>query len=283
MIDVRVLASGSSGNSVFVRCNDTRLLFDCGISTRRITKALQEIGEDPTELDALFLTHEHIDHINALPVLGRKHGNLNVFATKGTLKDTRRRLKIDLQGNVIAAGQPVRLRDFCITPFATSHDGFEPVGYRIEAEGCAMAVATDLGFAPRDVTDSLAGCRLIVLEANHNEEMLKNGPYPAFLKRRIASKRGHLSNRQTCELVRKIDSTNLEHIILAHLSEENNTPEQALSEVGAALNSLPKIELTVAARHQPGPLYRLDGEGRETEVIEDPAARQCHLPFAKTS
>jgi phosphoribosyl 1,2-cyclic phosphodiesterase len=252
---------------MFVKCGESHLLIDAGISCRRVTKALKEINEDVLRLDAVFITHEHDDHIKGLPILLKKNPRLKVYASVGTIKETSRRLGIDFAHEAIEAGEPLELNDLLVEPFELSHDANEPTGYCFIHEGFKMALATDLGTATKTVAKALSGCRMLILEANHDEEMLKNGPYPWFLKKRIASKHGHLSNRQTRELLRRIDTDNLRHLVLAHLSAQNNTPQAALDEIGPVVEGMKGVTLQAASRETPGELLCFDSLGRRVESV----------------
>lgn len=251
VIALQVLASGSSGNATFVRLDELRLLIDAGISYRRLTRSLAEVGEHPGKLDAVLVTHEHIDHVYALPMLRKRHPDLTIVATTGTCQNlvSRRGWSLDL--DTIASDQTLQLGDATVRAFATSHDVCDSVGYRIDWRGSSIGIATDLGHADPVVIEALSGCRLLVVEANHDPEMLQDGPYPAHLKRRIASRRGHLSNAQTRDLLSRVAGPELEHVVLAHLSEKNNASIFALNEVRTALREIPQVEITIAEQNQP--------------------------------
>lgn len=229
---VRVLASGSSGNATFVRLGETRILVDAGVSLSALESALDEIDESVDGLSAVLITHEHGDHVSGLGRLLKARPELPVLATSGTLRamkltgaDTRR----------IRAGKIRPWAGVDIIPFTVSHDAAEPVGVRFEAGDFALAIATDLGFWSDEVADALHGCPFIVVEANHDPEMLFRGPYPPFLKRRVSSRRGHLSNGQARSLLDRIVDPALECVVLAHLSETNNTSELAHRSVADVL------------------------------------------------
>lgn len=236
-LTLRLLASSSSGNAVFLRVGQTRLLFDVGISMRRITRALADIDESIEALDALVLTHEHSDHVKHLPRLRKLRPDLAVFATRGTIAEGGKYVADVGEYRPIRAGASFRIGQAELTPFRLNHDAAEPCGYRIDADGgYAVGLATDLGFWTDDVADVLAGCQTVVLEANYDPELLENGPYPAFLKRRISSSKGHLSNDQTAWLVDRIAGDHLEHVVLAHRSEKNNDESLARDTVARRLD-----------------------------------------------
>lgn len=249
---VRVIASGSSGNAVFVRLGDTRLLLDAGIPVPRIREGLADIGESLERLDAVLITHEHGDHIVGVPHLRPHIGDTPILCTDGTAAHLRRKAKV---GGIerVEAGVALQLGGLTITPFATSHDAAEPVGYRIEDATTAIALATDLGESSPGVVHALLDCQLILLEANYCVDMLRQGPYPWFLKRRISSRKGHLSNDQMRELLRRVAGPRLQHVLLCHLSEENNAPGVAFNLASQAVEAVGRsnIGLTVAERTAP--------------------------------
>jgi len=232
---LKVLASGSSGNSTYVEIAGVKLLVDAGISARRIMLGLSEIGVDVAELDAIFVTHEHIDHIRGLETLLARAPRALAFATRGTARACRNRLGGSLGLQVIQGGWSFGLGPVTVTPFEISHDSNEPVGFRFESSASAIGVVTDLGQTNSDVRHSLFDLQALVVESNHDLKMLKNGPYPARLKRRIASTRGHLSNQQTRKLIKDVMGPRLEAVVLAHLSEENNEQSIALESAKGAL------------------------------------------------
>lgn len=254
-IKIRILASGSKGNSAFVRVGDTRLLIDAGISCRRIVHGLRDIDESPEELDAVLVTHEHSDHVKGLRVFLNKYPETRVFSTRGTMEGCEDQFSTPTNWTPITAQQPFRVGAVTVDPFELLHDADEPTGFRLDAAGFSMGFATDLGYWTDEIAEHLLGCRVLVIEANHDPYMLRTGPYPAFLKRRIASSRGHLSNEQARALVSRIAHPELEWLVLAHLSEKNNAPELAIDEVSPAL---PTADTNViAAGKEPGQLIEL--------------------------
>jgi len=277
---VRVLASGSSGNATFVRIGDVRILIDCGISRRRIRAALAEIGEALDALDAVILTHEHNDHISGLPVVREDIPTAPIFCTRGTLRAVVKRHGIPATDfEVVEGGRSFDLSGIRISPFAVSHDAAEPVGYRIDTDSFAFALATDLGQADATVRHALMDCQVCILESNHCRRMLRDGPYPARLKRRIRSNRGHLSNDQARMLLRDVAGPRLEHVVLAHLSAENNAPIAALGAVAPAID-LDAVSIIAADRTTPGPLIELPvSEPHGRPAPPPPPARQMPLPF----
>ena len=231
---VCLLASGSKGNSVYVEAGDCRILVDAGLSARQILARLQEIGVDGTDLDGILISHEHIDHTRGAGVLARKL-KIPVVASASVWNECRDSFGATLSVE-FESGTPFSFKDLHIDPFPITHDACDPVGFLIEGDDGRIGVATDLGIVTRLVTDKLQGCRAVVLEANHDEEMLLNGPYPWHLKQRIRSRHGHLSNVQSVELLEEILHPQLEGVFLAHLSEVNNDPTLAYDAAWALLD-----------------------------------------------
>lgn len=219
---VCLLASGSKGNSLFVEADGTRLLVDAGLSAREIVRRLAVIGVEPPDLDGLFISHEHVDHVRGASVLARKY-RLPVYVSYPTHQEVRE----GIRGATVVefeSGYSFGFRDLLIDPFPITHDACDPVGFTIESGEGKVGVATDLGTATRLVADKLKGCRVLVLESNHDEEMLMGGPYPWHLKQRIKSRHGHLSNNDSAALLAEVTHPGLEGLFLAHLSEVNNDP-----------------------------------------------------------
>ena len=257
-----VLASGSSGNATFVRAGATRLLIDVGISCRRLSAALATLGESLEGLDAILLTHEHSDHVKGLDRLRHLCPSLPVYTTPRAAFCLRRKYGgLDLRAE-LSAHRPLRLGEAEITPLPISHDALDPLCFRVEHRGLVLAYATDLGVTTPGVEQALSGAHLIVLEANYCPAMLRRGPYPESLKRRVASSKGHLSNTQSRDLLAAVVGEHLEHVVLAHLSEKNNTPQRAREVVGAALAEL-DVTLHIADPKEPGPLISASGEPRD--------------------
>ncbi len=231
---VHVFASGSSGNCLLLEDRDNRILIDAGISKRRVTAALARLGCAREQIGGVLITHEHSDHICGLESLVRDL-DVPVLAPhtvaarlQGALPSLYDRIRVIPVGESFALGQ---LR---VTAFHTAHDTDESVGYRIEGEG-VYGHATDTGCVTEEMRDALRGADTVLLESNHDEEMLRFGPYPVYLKKRILSARGHLSNASCAAFARELAENGTRRIILAHLSRENNSPEKALAETGRAL------------------------------------------------
>jgi len=227
---VCLLASGSKGNAVFIEAGETRLLIDVGLSARETERRLGQICIEADSLDAILITHEHLDHVRGVGPMARRFGlplcihpeTFNALPRPGKLD---RIMEFDI-------GTAFTLRDLEVTPFPITHDARAPVGFVVNTTEGKISVATDLGIATRLVADYLKESRVLILESNHDEQMLQDGPYPWHLKQRIKSNQGHLSNTASAELLGGLMWDGLEAVFLAHLSEENNEPEMAYA--GAA-------------------------------------------------
>lgn len=220
------LASGSKGNCFFIEGESSALLIDAGLSARETLGRIAAAGLDAGRISAVLVTHEHGDHIRGLDVLVRQL-NIPVYATAGTLHDflhNRRTSDKTVDCRVCRHDEEFAIGDFSIEPFATSHDAAEPCGFVIRENGTRIGYCTDTGILTPTMLEKLRRCDGIVLESNHCPDMLTNGPYPEFLKRRIRSKHGHLSNPDAAAGLQAL-GTDLPQVILAHLSETNNTPE----------------------------------------------------------
>ena len=230
-MNVSVLASGSKGNAIFVELDGTRLLVDAGISATRVKRGLMEQGIDAAKLDGILVTHEHTDHVNGLPILSKWY-HLPIFTRRETIEHMPCREKIPLEC-FHPIEEDFRIGSVRIRPFSIPHDAAAPVGYRLEgSETCV--IATDLGFVTSSVQAALEDADIMVLEANHDPELLKQGSYPWPLKRRILSNRGHLANSDAAWALARLHRKP-RHVFLAHLSEENNRPELAKETVQSIL------------------------------------------------
>ena len=327
MVRFTVLASGSKGNSTVVSGGRTRILVDCGLSRRELFRRMKLAGEEPETLDAIIITHEHMDHINGLSVTARKLG-IPVYFTEATHRgwmrwltprrqmtyaqwlEQCRKQAAERQAEADAAaeegepddpetepefqsaaelqpppapdpttepasdrppsrkqdptwlpsveyfqaGQTFDIGDIAVSPFTIPHDAADPVGFVFRAEGVRMAFATDLGYIPPNVKAQLKGVDLLLLESNHDLEMLRDGPYPWAVKQRVLSRVGHLSNDAAAEFLETSYDGQAAYVILAHLSESNNLPELARVTAERALNgraSLLANRQILAAQHEP--------------------------------
>ena len=243
-MEIRVFASGSSGNCLLLSSGSTHILIDAGISKRRIEQSLALSGLSMREIGGVLITHEHSDHISGLKML-LKYYAVPVYAPRTVANRLRGCLpEAEPVLHVIPVNEPFEIGDLSVTAFHTPHDTDESVGYRIEGGG-VFALATDMGHVTEEVFDALSGADAVLIESNHDEEMLRYGPYPVYLKRRILSDSGHLSNACCADLARKLALGGTKQIILGHLSRENNTPALAMRAAGESTAGLP-VELYCA-------------------------------------
>ncbi len=239
MARVCQLFSGSQGNCTYIGTSNSGILVDAGVSAKRITDRLDELEISPESIKAIFVTHEHIDHVKGLRVFAKKN-KIDVYATALTLEELEYGGHLNGDFNVSPIGDGIELDDFKITSFHTSHDSADSCGYRIELpDDRKIAVCTDLGYVSDTVRQGIYGCDLVVLESNHDVNMLKaNINYPEHLKRRILGVGGHLSNVDCSRELPNLIKNGTTRIILAHLSRENNTPFMALKASTTELESI---------------------------------------------
>lgn len=231
---IYTLFSSSKGNSTYIKYGKDEFLIDCGASARAIEKALNSLGTTLMNIKALFITHEHYDHIKGITTIS-KHFRMPIYAPLNSCGDIAERIAYGTKLYDIATGTVVELKNTAICPIATPHDSKGSVGFRIRAGEEKIGYFTDIGHLSEGVLRGLSGCRRIVIESNHDIEMLKSGPYPYALKQRILGNMGHLSNEACAHLLPHLVKYGTESILLAHLSEENNRPETAYQ---AAFTSL---------------------------------------------
>lgn len=243
-MQITVFASGSTGNCSLVTGGGVGLLIDAGISLRRMTAALTNQGIRPENIDGVLVTHEHSDHISGLAMLSKRHA-VPIFTThtianrlRGMLPETEELIR------EIVPGEGFEVGGLSIAAFRTPHDSADSVGYRIE-NGAVLSFATDTGCITEELIEGLLGADTAVIEANHDEEMLRYGRYPVYLKRRILSDTGHLSNNNCGILAKMLAENGTKRIILGHLSQENNCPESALKTVETAIRGC-SVELYIA-------------------------------------
>jgi phosphoribosyl 1,2-cyclic phosphodiesterase len=228
LIRFSVLCSGSTGNSIYVETDDAKVLIDAGVSGKQIFGALEEIGVNPKEIDALLVTHEHSDHVKGVGVVQRKLG-LEVHATAGSWEGMEKYVG-DIapeKRHTFAVGDVLHFGSLAIEPFPISHDAREPVGFCFYNGNTKLALATDLGYVPERVKSAIADADAYIFESNHDVEMLRIGPHPWNVKRRILSDKGHLSNEAAGDALTDVLSGNSKDVFLAHLSPDNNMPEIA--------------------------------------------------------
>lgn len=231
------LFSGSSGNCIYAGSERTNILIDAGMSGKRITASLNEIGISAEEIDAILVTHEHSDHIHGVGVMSRMF-NIPVYANNNTWRAMQNEIGSIKEENirVIKNDDVFSIEDMDIKAYSTPHDAADPVGYCLWCNGRKISIATDIGHASDNVLNNIKESDLILLESNHDVEMLKAGPYPYILKRRILSNTGHLSNDDAGKAIVKLLSDKYMTVLLGHLSEHNNYPELAYATVMSILN-----------------------------------------------
>ena len=254
-ISVCALASGSKGNSLFISDGDTSLLIDAGLSGVEIERRLAVHGIDPHTLSAIVISHEHNDHIQGAGVIARRY-NLPVYISHKTCREATACVGRIETYHYFECGSGFRIGELDIHPFSLSHDAADPAGFTFGRNGSKIGLATDLGVATAMVKEHLKGCRLLILEANHDPDMLLGGPYPWPVKQRIKGRTGHLSNNDTRELLFELKHDGLTHVVLAHLSHENNTCEKALATAAEALSGSGAV-ISVALQNQCGELIRI--------------------------
>ena len=263
------LASGSAGNAALASCGDTHILLDAGISARRIAAGLGAMGLKPQQLAAILLTHEHSDHISGLQVLTKKT-RVPIYATGPTCCQLCHKAAFpDDLIRVQEAGAGIQIGALWVESFPTPHDAAGSVGYSIAGEDTRMVLCTDLGHVTQTVRRAVEGCDLLVCETNHDVDWVKSGPYPYYLKQRILGQRGHLSNEAGAELAAWAVQTGARSVILAHLSQTNNTPARAYEAAALRLRAMgcdPErdISLSVAPRDAPGTAWRSESSGMKS-------------------
>ncbi|MGI5863910.1 MAG: MBL fold metallo-hydrolase [Myxococcales bacterium] len=264
-----VLGSGSSGNCLWIRGGGVQLLVDCGLSARQVCARLEAVGGRIDEIQGVVVTHGHRDHVMGASVLSRRHG-LDIYATRGARRFLPAGIPVERLRALPYPGN-LSIGRLQVTSVATPHDSPESVALVVDDGDARLGIVTDLGGVPETMASTLAGVDGLVLEMNHDEQMLANGPYPPRLKRRIRGNYGHLSNLQGGELLRRLAHPGLQSVTLAHISEHNNTPELAREVAERVLAQAPgRAALSIGEHHRPGEPIALRGRGR----------KQLALPFA---
>lgn len=248
---VSILGSGSKGNCTLIASSRTVLMVDAGFSRRETLRRMQQVGESPDRVQALLISHEHSDHIRGLPMLN-KHHRWPVYLNHGTSEALAELQSAPEAAELFVTGRPFTVGDIEVTAFTIPHDATDPVAFTFLVEGVRIAVVTDLGYMPENVKDSIRGADCLVLESNHDLDMLKVGPYPWSLKQRVMGRLGHLSNDGAAGFLQEGFDGRAACIVLAHLSENNNVPELArlcAEQALAARGLTPRVE--VASQTQP--------------------------------
>lgn len=254
MIKFCPLFSGSSGNALYLKYNDTSILIDAGLSKKRITQAISDIGEDASKLNAILITHEHIDHTSGIGVMERGY-NIPVYANISTWKNMPSFLGKIREDNIrtFETGKKFTINDIEILPFGIPHDAADPVGYSFYLDSKKVTSVTDIGHLTDTILENIKGSDLLLMESNHDLDMLIKGPYPWPLKNRVKGNFGHLCNKDCGDLIARYIEFGLKTIVLGHLSAENNTPQLAYDTIKQCIESFGyeigrDIDLDVAKR-----------------------------------
>ena len=257
-----VLGSGSKGNSTFVEAGETRLLIDAGFSGKEIARRLAAIDVDPQSLSAIIITHEHSDHTRGAAILSRRF-KLPILVNASTLAAAGEVLSKPYELQEFVTGTSFTFRDFSIHPYRISHDAADPVGFVLTNGSIRMGYCTDTGVVSRLMQHRLSCCHGLVLESNHDPDLLRDGPYPLYLQQRVRSKQGHLTNDEAAQFLSDIMHQGLEHVVLSHLSETNNRPELAQAAVKAKMESLDQERVADC----PWPVISVADQDKVGEVI----------------
>lgn len=258
MLKICPLYSGSGGNCIFVEDGHTRLLVDCGVSGKKIEQALFYHGIEPNTINAVLVTHEHSDHVKSVGIIHRKNGAA-IYANHETFGAFENSLGRYKASDIHIFNGKFNVGDIEVTPFSIPHDAADPVGYTFSDGTRKLSVCTDMGYITDEVLNHVSGSSVVLLESNHDVEMLKSGPYPYSLKKRILSDRGHLSNENAGKMCRILVERGTKDIILGHLSQHNNHPALAYITVKSVLEEggikMSDCYLSVAPRKEPGEVH----------------------------
>lgn len=260
-IEVSILSSGSSGNSIFISDNKSSFLIDAGLSGKKIINRMKKIDADPDDLDGILVTHEHKDHIKGVGILSRRL-DIPIFANEKTWAACENELGKLKNNNIKTFKSEFNFKSFNVKPIAVSHDACAPVAYVVYRKNKKLIFATDMGYINENLRAELTNIDFLLLESNHDIDMLMSGSYPNFLKKRIRGKKGHLSNDAAAEILPELINGKCPKVLLGHLSQENNNPKVAyltvknmLSEKGFVVDKDLKLELTY--QHKPTKKYEL--------------------------
>ncbi len=252
LVEVVVLGSGSAGNSIAVRFDNNVLLIDAGFSGAEMDRRLSAAGIDSDSVIALAISHEHDDHITGARVFAKRNGQFPVYANSLTSERLRSMNKAPENMMIFSNGVPFEVGPFTVEGFSVSHDAVDPVGFTVRCSDKKIGIATDLGYAGKMVTLKLSDCHVLILESNHDRDMLLNSSRPAYLRHRIRGRRGHLSNQSAAELLVSLVGPSTQHVVLAHMSDDCNEPELAKNLMAAHLAPLARhdINLIVAPQNR---------------------------------
>ncbi len=236
-VEFATIASSSRGNCIYIGTENTKILIDAGISGKKVENGLAELGLCGGDIDAIFVTHEHNDHVDGIGIMSRRY-DIPVYATEKTWDNMPEKVGKFRENNrrTVYAGEYCHFNDINLCPFAIPHDAAQPVGYRINTFNKTITVATDIGHITDKVLENTKDCDLLLIESNHDVDMVNDGIYPEPLKRRILSDYGHLSNENCAKVLTRVLCSKLKNVVLGHLSGENNDPRLAFNTVGAVLN-----------------------------------------------
>jgi len=257
-LKIASIASGSNGNCYYLEDDNDAILVDAGISAKQIVGRMANLGLSMSKVRGVFVSHEHTDHVRGVDVLSRKY-SVPVFMTQKTYSSYGKIINYSLL-NFFSPGKQVKFGKMHVNPFLKSHDAAEPCSFSVSSESNNVAVMTDIGLKCSNVIAHIKDADAIFLESNYDDDMLKTGPYPAFLKARISSDLGHLSNTQAGMIALEHASPRLKHVFLSHISENNNTPELAFHTFNNLIKQRKdlKLELFIASRHKESILVPLD-------------------------
>lgn len=253
MLEICAIASGSNGNCYYIGNENDAVLVDAGISTKQILQRMYRRRLDAGKIRAVLVSHEHSDHSHGVRVLSKKLG-VPAYFTERTFNSVWQSNQPNIYTRFYP-GKSFSLASFIVHPFLKNHDATEPCSFRIEHQGISVGVFTDIGAPCDNVTSHLSQCHALFLETNYDEEMLRNGPYPFHLKKRVGSDVGHLSNKQAFELLSNHAGSQLRHVLLSHLSAENNRPEIALNEISPLSD---RFEILLTSRHDASEIIRIN-------------------------
>lgn len=264
MLKLYPLFSGSTGNVYFIESNKAKILIDIGVSYKKLLESLNNINKSIDNIDALFITHEHTDHIKGLSTF-LKQTNIPVFLSSGTCSILKSKLKLTTNEidnlNSLKSNKPYKIKDIAVTPFDTSHDAIMPFGYSISSGDNTITIATDLGYVSDNIYKYLSNSKLCVIESNYDSNLLMYGPYNYMLKQRIKSNVGHLSNEYTGNTILKLAKEGNRNFILSHLSKNNNDPDIAYSTITNTLKdngyNLDEFNISVAKQDFSDEVYIL--------------------------
>mgnify|MGYP001557544706 CR=1 FL=1 len=272
MLTLCSLSSGSKGNAFFIKTGTDAYLIDVGISCRQICDRIDEIGHSYRDIRGVFISHEHSDHIRGLPVLLKKHP-VPVYISRGTLNHTNVEIP-DSCLRLVRNDSRILLdnTDVEVEVLKKSHDACDPSFFNVKYRGLQTSVITDIGYGCNNVTESIRQADILFLESNYDEAMLANGFYPPFLQKRITGREGHISNRTAAHLIRKFASSKLSHVFLSHLSENNNTPELAMSTFREIVEQRKDLRFRVH-------LTSIQGVSEVVEIPVDSSSSEAELNF----